>query len=92
MFFTVAAILFSVVTLYPFIFSVIASLRNGLDVYSTGWSLSDLTLYSYKKILFGFSDDESIHLTRWLLNTAFVSIITTVLTSNFCFRGYALED
>ncbi|HLO13113.1 MAG TPA: carbohydrate ABC transporter permease [Pseudoneobacillus sp.] len=78
--FTLAAILFAIVTLYPFIFSVIASLRKGLDVYSTGWSLSDLTLYSYKKILFGFSDDESIKLTKWLLNTAFVSIATTLLT------------
>lgn len=91
LFFTMAAILFAVVTLYPFIFSVIASLRKGLDVYSTGWSLSDLTLYSYKKILFGFSDDESIQLTGWLLNTAFVSITTTVLTLLVsALGGYAL--
>ncbi|MEO2078620.1 MAG: carbohydrate ABC transporter permease [Bacillus sp. (in: firmicutes)] len=89
--FTVIAIVFAVITLYPFIFSVIASLRKGLDVYSTGWSLSDLTLYSYKKILFGFSDEESVQLTQWLMNTAFVSIVTTLLTLLVsALGGYAL--
>lgn len=48
-------------------------------------------MYSYKKILFGFSDDESIQLTGWLLNTAFVSITTTVLTLLVsALGGYAL--
>lgn len=89
--FTLAAFIFAVITLYPFIFSLIASLRKGLDVYSTGWSFSDLTLYSYKKILFGFSDDESIQLMRWMLNTAFVSITTTLLTLLVsALSGYAL--
>jgi multiple sugar transport system permease protein len=89
--FTLAAILFAIITLYPFIFSVIASLRKGLDVYSTGWTLSDLSLYSYKKILFGFSDEESIQLVRWMLNTAYVSITTTLLTLLVsALGGYAL--
>jgi multiple sugar transport system permease protein len=60
-------------------------------VYSTGWSFSDLTLYSYKKILFGISDEESIQLTRWMLNTAYVSIATTLLTLLIsALGGYAL--
>ncbi|MHC0037081.1 carbohydrate ABC transporter permease [Pseudoneobacillus sp. C159] len=89
--FTLAAILFAIITLYPFIFSVIASLRKGLDVYSTGWTVSDLSLYSYKKILFGFSDEESVQLVRWLLNTAYVSITTTLLTLLVsALGGYAL--
>ncbi|WML48309.1 carbohydrate ABC transporter permease [Neobacillus sp. PS3-34] len=89
--FTLIAIIFAILTLYPFIFSVIASLRKGLDVYSSGWSFSDLTLYSYKKIIFGFSDEESVKLTTWLLNTAFVSIVTTLLTLLVsALGGYAL--
>ncbi|MDP4147204.1 MAG: carbohydrate ABC transporter permease [Bacillota bacterium] len=78
--FTLIAIIFAVITLYPFIFSVIASLRKGFDVYSSGWSIKDLSLYAYKKVFFGFSDEESVQLPTWLLNTAFVSIVTTLLT------------
>lgn len=89
--FTLIAVIFAIITLYPYFFSVIASLRQGLDVYSSGWKLTDLSLYSYKKVLFGFTNDESIKLTRWMLNTAIVSIFTTALTLLVAsLGGYAL--
>lgn len=89
--FTIAAIIFAIGSLYPYFFSLIASLRKGLDVYSGGWTLSDLTLYAYKKVLFGFSDDESIKLVRWMGNTAFVSLSSTLLTLLISsMGGYAL--
>lgn len=89
--FTIIAIGFAFISLYPYIFSLIASLRKGLDVYSSGWKLSDLSLYAYDKILFGFSNDESIKLTAWMMNTAAVSIATTLLTLLIAsLGGYAL--
>lgn len=90
--FTLLALTFAFMSLYPYLFSLIASLRKGLDVYSSGWKLSDMGFYSYKKVLFtGFSDDESVKLVTWMLNTTFVSIATTILTLLVAsLGGYAL--
>ncbi|MDF2673832.1 MAG: MalG [Clostridiales bacterium] len=89
--FTIIAAGFAFISIYPYLFSLIASLRKGMDVYSTGWKLSDLTLYAYNKIFFGMKSDESIQLIRWMGNTAFVSIISTLLTLLVAsLGGYAL--
>lgn len=89
--FTIIAILFAFISIYPYLFSLIASLRKGMDVYSSGWKLSDLSLYAYNKIFFGIKSDESIQLMRWMWNTAFVSIISTLLTLLVAsLGGYAL--
>lgn len=89
--FTLIAIVFAFVSIYPYLFSLIASLRKGMDVYSTGWKLSDLSLYAYEKIFFGMKSDESIQLMRWMGNTAIVSIISTLLNLLVAsLGGYAL--
>jgi multiple sugar transport system permease protein len=90
--FTLFAAAFAFISLYPYLFSLVASLRKGLDVYSSGWNLKDLSFYAYQKILFtGFSSDESVKLITWLLNTTFVSIATTILTLLVSsLGGYAL--
>lgn len=89
--FTSIAIVFAIVTLYPYFFSIIASLRNGVDVYSTGWKWSELSLHAYERILFGIGADESFMLWRWMLNTFFISITTTLLTLLVSsLGGYAL--
>lgn len=89
--FTIIAIGFAFISIYPYLFSLIASLRKGMDVYSSGWKLSDLSLYAYNKIFFGIKSDESIQLMRWMGNTAFVSIVSTLLTLLVAsLGGYAL--
>ena len=88
---TLVAIGFAVVTLYPYIFSVIASLRQGVDIYTPDWKLSDLSFHAYERILFGIGADESFTLPRWMLNTFFVSITVTLLTLLISsMGGYAL--
>lgn len=87
----VAALAFVVIDLYPYIFSVIASLRGGNDVYSGGWKLSDLTLYAYRRILFDVRANEQLNLPQWMANSALVAVTTTAFTLLFCsLAGYAL--
>lgn len=87
----IAALAFVFIDLYPYFFSVIASMRRGLDIYSTGWKLKDLTLEAYNRILFQVRDNEQLNLTRWMLNSAFVATATTFCTLLFCsLAGYAL--
>lgn len=87
----VAALAFVVIDLYPYLFSVIASLRGGNDVYSGGCNLSDLTLYAYKRILFDVRANEQLNLPRWMGNSALVAFTTTGFTLLFCsLAGYAL--
>lgn len=87
----VAALAFVVIDLYPYLFSVIASLRGGNDVYSGGCKLSDLTLYAYKRILFDVRANEQLNLPRWMGNSALVAFTTTGFTLLFCsLAGYAL--
>lgn len=89
--FTVLALVFAFIDLYPYFFSIIASMRKGVDIYTSNWKWSELTLYAYQRILFGIGADESFMLPRWLLNTAFVSIVTTLLTLLIAsMGGYAL--
>lgn len=90
--FTLFSIIFAIIFLYPYLFSLVASLRKGLDVYSSGWKLKDLSFYAYKKVLLtGFSSDESVKLTTWMLNTVYVSIVSTILTLLVAaLGGYAL--
>lgn len=87
----IAALAFVFIDLYPYFFSVIASMRRGLDIYSTGWKLKDLTFEAYNRILFQVRDNEQLNLTRWMLNSAFVATATTFSTLLFCsLAGYAL--
>lgn len=89
--FTLIAIVFAFVSIYPYLFSLIASLRAGMDVYSKGWKFSDLSLYAYNKIFFGIKSDESIQLFRWMGNTAFVATVNTAMTLLVsALSGYAL--
>lgn len=89
--FTLLAVCLAIYTLYPYLFSIIASLRGGFDIYSTKFSLSELSLYAYERILFGITSDESIKLWQWMWNTAFVSVVTTFLTLLVsAMGGYAL--
>lgn len=87
----VAALAFVVIDLYPYLFSVLASLRGGNDVYSGGWKLSDLTLYAYNRILFDVRANEQLNLPGWMANSALVAVTTTAFTLLFCsLAGYAL--
>ena len=87
----IVAIGFVFIDLYPYFFSLVASLRNGLDIYSSGWKLSDLSLHAYKRILFQVRDNENLDLVRWMLNSFFVAGISTLFTLLFCsLAGYAL--
>lgn len=79
-FFTFIAIIFAIVSLYPYYFTIIASLRKGIDVYSPGFKLSDLSFHAYKNLLFNFSSDQSVMLGRWILNTTVITVVTTFLT------------
>lgn len=89
--FTLAAISFAVITLYPYIFTLIASMRPGVDIYTPGWKWSDLSLFAFKRVLFGIGADESFMLPKWLLNTFLVSASTTALTLLIAaMGGYAL--
>lgn len=90
--FTLLAVVFAVVTLYPYFFSIIASLRKGFDIYSMNFKLSDLTFYAYERILFGLKANEStITIWRWMGNTLLISVLTTVFTLLFsAMGGYAL--
>ncbi|MEG1687947.1 MAG: hypothetical protein RR276_08710, partial [Angelakisella sp.] len=88
--FTVIAIGFALVTLYPYFFSLIASLRKGVDIYTPGWKWSDLSLYAYQRIL-NTGADEAFMLPRWMLNTFGVAAATTLLTLLIsAMGGYAL--
>ena len=87
----VVAVGFAFADLYPYFFSVIASLRKGIDVYSGGWKLSDLTLYAYNRVLFDVHANESTNMLRWMFNSAWVAAVTTLLTLLMCsMAGYAL--
>jgi multiple sugar transport system permease protein len=90
--FTLAAIVLAVVTLYPYFFSVIASLRKGFNIYSFRFKFSDLTPYAYERILFGLKDYETgITIWKWMLNSLILSASTTLLTLLFSsMGGYAL--
>ena len=90
--FTLAAVVLAVVTLYPYFFSVIASLRKGFNIYSFRFKFSDLTPYAYERILFGLKDYETgITIWKWMLNSLILSASTTLLTLLFSsMGGYAL--
>ncbi len=89
--FTLVAVGFAFATLYPYFFSVIASMRPGVDIYTPGWKWSDLSLFAYERILFGIGADESFMLPQWMFNTLFVSVSTTLLTLLIAsMGGYAL--
>ncbi|MCH4890143.1 carbohydrate ABC transporter permease [Acidaminobacter sp. JC074] len=89
--FTLLALALTVYTLYPYFFSIVASLRSGFDIYTAKFSFSELSTYAYERILFGITADESIKLWQWMGNTAFVSIVTTFLTLLVsAMGGYAL--
>jgi ABC-type glycerol-3-phosphate transport system permease component len=47
-FFTLLAICLAVYTLYPYFFSVVASLRSGFDIYTAKFSFADLSGYDYE--------------------------------------------
>ena len=90
--FTLVAIGLAVITLYPYLFSLIASLRKGFNIYSFQFRFSDLTTYAYERILFGLKDYETgITIWRWMLNSLILSASTTLLTLLFSsMGGYAL--
>lgn len=91
LFFTLVALGFAFVTLYPYFFSIIASMRSGVDIYSSGWKLSDLSLAAYERVLFGIGADEAFNLPRWMVNTFCVSLTITLLTLLIsAMGGYAL--
>lgn len=86
-----AALTFVVIDLYPYLFSIVASLRGGNDVYSNGWKLSELTVYAYKRILFDVRANEQLNIPQWMGNSALVAVSTTAFTLLFCsLAGYAL--
>jgi multiple sugar transport system permease protein len=90
---TSIAIVLAFVSLYPYYFSVLASFRKGLDIYSSAWKFSDLTLYAYRRIILGAAGSKSfdsahmILFPRWLFNTAYVAIVSTFFTVLFASMG-----
>ncbi len=68
----VIAILYSFVTLIPFLWSVYTSFKPTSEVFQTFVPLSHLTVASYSDILNNFP------FTRWLLNSFVVALIVTV--------------
>lgn len=90
--FTLVAIVFAIITLYPYLFSIIASLRRGFNIYTFKFNLSDLTTYAYERLLLGLKDYESgVQIGRWMLNSFILSTVTTLLTLLFSsMGGYAL--
>lgn len=90
--FTALAILMAFATLYPYLFSILASLRKGFDIYSVRFKWSDLTFYAYERILFGLKSDEaSITIWPWMLNSLILSVsITSLMLLISAMGGYAL--
>jgi multiple sugar transport system permease protein len=68
----VIAILYSFVTLTPFLWSVYTSLKPTSEVFNTFVPFSHLTFASYSHILHNFP------FTRWLFNSFLVALIVTV--------------
>lgn len=72
--FYVVAILYSFLSLVPFVWSIYTSLKPTNGVYNTWIPLSKLTLNSYKYLL----TSPQVSFIQWLLNSIIVALIVTV--------------
>ena len=91
LFTTLIALVLVAATLYPYLFTIVASFRKGADIYSTHIRFEDFSLGAYKRLFFGMTADEGVHLMRWITNTLVYSVIVTLLTLiTSCLGGYAL--
>ncbi|WP_298845887.1 carbohydrate ABC transporter permease [Clostridium sp.] len=78
-------ILYSVITLGPFLWSFIISLKPSSETNTLSVNLSTLSFKNYKYIF------ENFPFTRWMLNSVFIALVCTI--GNLVFNsmaGYAL--
>ncbi len=87
----ILSLIFAVITLYPYLFTIMASLRKGSDIYSMTFSLDNLSLAAYGTLLFGNQTDNAVNLVSWFMNTVVVATSVTALTLIIVSAGgYAL--
>jgi ABC-type sugar transport system, permease component len=95
----IAAVLLSLFAVAPFIWMILTSIKPQAEIYSKPLSYlpNELNLQGYKSML-DVRADANLNFIQWFKNTAFVSLLTTVLSlivsalggyamSRFRFRG-----